>query len=71
MNDFDKGVLAVLVRAWRKPFRVKSDFARYEAGWVAVCASSGFITTMHMDGNFSSTWAITMTGLAKLEELYK
>ena len=35
----------VLDRAWRRPFSIKSNFARTGAFHVALCASEGLIST--------------------------
>ena len=46
-NDYLENLLLLFIiidRAWRKPFTVKSDFARVGALHVAIAASEGFIT---------------------------
>ena len=59
----------VLNRAWRKPFRIQSDFAREMSVYVALAASDGFITSRVACGLYGRDWHITAAGLAYLEAL--
>ena len=59
----------VLDKAARTPFKLKSNFAREAALYVATCASLGFITNQIELEEFSSEWNITPMGLDLLGEL--
>lgn len=59
-------IIDVLDRAWRKPFKTKSDFAREHADVVAMAASDGFITTKLAVGLYQRIWVLTPAGLAHL-----
>lgn len=52
----------IIDRAWRKPFTVKSDFAREGALQVAIAASQGFITTNIDDETWGKHWLVTPYG---------
>jgi hypothetical protein len=56
----------VLHRAWKAPFSTKSDFARANAGVVAMAASDGFITTRVAAGLYGKSWLVTVAGLRHL-----
>ena len=58
-----------LDRAWRKPFKVKSQFARDGAFYVALCASENFITTNIAEDTWGDRWAITEVGMEAKREL--
>ena len=58
----------VLLRAWTEPFFVSSDFARYNALVVALCASMGMITVVEPTGlRFGRTWHATPWGIHFME----
>lgn len=57
-------LVTVLERAWTKPFKTKSDFARQNADMVAMAASDGFITTKIATGFHGREWLITPLGLS-------
>ena len=60
----------VLLRAYQSPFTTRSEFARTNAEWVAVCACQGFISTSIVgDEEFGRVWHITVMGLMRLREL--
>ncbi len=60
----------VLNRAYQAPFTTRSDFARTNAEWVAVCACQGFISTSIVgDEEFGRVWHITVMGLLHLRQL--
>ena len=59
----------VLDKAARTPFKLKSNFAREAALYVATCASLGFITNQIELEEFASEWNITPMGLDLLGEL--
>lgn len=59
----------VLDRAWKKPFKTKSDFARQNADLVAMAASDGFLTTKIATGLYQRIWVVTPAGLAHLYAL--
>lgn len=59
---------SVLIRVWRKPVRVKSDYAREHAVIVGMAASMQMITTRVQNGNFANSWHITQKGLSWLSE---
>jgi hypothetical protein len=48
---------------------VQSDFARKNAGYVAMAASMCLITTRVTEGVYSSIWQITAKGVRLLNEL--
>jgi hypothetical protein len=56
----------ILLRAWKTPFRTKSDFAREYAELIAMAASDGLITTKIATGMYGRDWLITAKGLEKL-----
>jgi hypothetical protein len=59
----------VLNRAYQTPFTTRSDFARTNAEWVAVCACEGFISTCTVGTEeFGRMWHITVMGLMRLRE---
>ena len=59
----------VISHARQKPFTTKSDFARFAANEIAVCAVEGFITTKIKEGMFSNTWMVTEEGLQFMREV--
>jgi hypothetical protein len=60
----------VLLRAYQSPFTTRSDFARTNAEYIAVCACQGFISTNIVgDEEFGRVWHITVMGLLHLREL--
>ena len=61
--------IEVLNRAYLKPFTTRSDFARTNAEWVAVCACLGLISTCTVGTEeFGRQWHITVMGLTRLRE---
>lgn len=55
--------LAMIVRAaYERPFRLKSDLARREAGAVAEAALRGYITTLDASGMHGGAWRSTWSG---------
>ena len=52
----------VLDRAWRSPFKIKSNFARESAMHVAICASEGLITTALEQDTWGDRWGINEDG---------
>ena len=61
--------IITLDRAWRKPFKVKSTFAREGAFYVALCASENFITTNIAEDTWGDRWIITEVGMEAKREL--
>lgn len=57
----------VLDKAAREPFTVKSNFARDEAWYVAVCASQGLLSTEVDHEVFGNKWNITEVGHVFME----
>jgi hypothetical protein len=55
-------VWIVLDRAWRSPFKIKSNFARESAMFVGICASEGLITTALEQDVWGDRWGITEDG---------
>ena len=53
----------VLDKAWRNPFKLKSNFAREAALYVATSASLGFISNQIEIDTFCNKWAITPMGI--------
>ena len=62
-------LFVVIDRSWRKPFTVKSDFARVGALHVAVAASEGFMTTKIDEDSWGKRWFITPEGQDIHEEI--
>ena len=66
-------IYIVLDRAHRRPFSVKSRFAREGAFYVGMAASEGWITTAaedHPDNEqWANQWAITETGIRMKRQL--
>jgi hypothetical protein len=58
----------VLTRIRRSKVRVKADFARSHAEYVAMAASLQLISTMIGRSRFATAWLITTKGLAWLNE---
>lgn len=58
--------IAVIERARKASFSVKSDFARANAAVVAACASEAYITTREAAGLFVRQWMVTPKGLDHL-----
>lgn len=52
----------------RTKVRVKSDFARTHADYIAMAASLQLITTQIKASKFATAWLITTKGLAWLQE---
>ena len=64
-NDYLENLLLLFIiidRAWRKPFTVKSDFARVGALHVAIAASEGFITNQLDEDSWGNRWFVTLDG---------
>jgi len=59
----------VLDTAQRKPFTVKSTFARAQAQWVAFCASEGFLSIKESENFWGDKWNVTATGQQFLGDL--
>ena len=62
-------LFVVIDRGWRKPFTVKSDFARVGALHVAIAASEGFITTQIDEDSWGKHWYVTPDGQDIHEEI--
>ena len=56
-------IYMTLDRARQQPFTTKSDFARYAADVIGICASSGLISTQLGEETFGNRWLITEDGL--------
>ena len=59
----------VIDKASRNPFKLKSNFAREAALYVATCASLGFISNQIEHNEFINVWGATPAGEDFLEEL--
>jgi hypothetical protein len=59
----------ILFKAWKEGFAVSSNFARQNAGPVAMAASMQLITTKVSASVYSSNWQITAKGIRLLNEL--
>ena len=57
------GFYIVLDKAWRKPFKLKGNFARQAALYVATCCSLGFITNQVDEDTFIDKFTITPMGM--------
>jgi len=57
------GFYIVLDKAWRNPFKLKSNFARQAALYVATCCSLGFITNQVEEELFVDRFNITPLGM--------
>lgn len=62
-------IVHVLDKAWKEPFKLRSNFARTYADVVAMAASDGFITTKIAEGFYGTRWIITPAGLSHLYAL--
>lgn len=81
LTDFESGDMSendiehlvsfflVLDRAWRSPFKLKSNFARKAAVYVATSASLGYLSNQIDQDTFGSVWNITPLGIDFLGEL--
>ena len=54
---------ATLDLALRKPFKLKSKFARNAAMYVAICASEGWITNAIGEDAWGDRWVLTTAGM--------
>jgi len=64
-NDYLENLILLFMiidRSWRKPFTVKSDFARVGALHVAIAASEGFITNQIDEDSWGNRWFVTLDG---------
>ena len=71
-NDYLENLLLLFIvidRSWRKPFTVKSDFARVGALHVAIAASEGFITNQLDEDSWGNRWYVTLDGQDIHEEI--
>ncbi len=66
-TSYSSGLYEVVSQAWAGGFTVSSDFARSEAGWVAMAATLGFITTRISPGEYGRTWYATKAGIGYLD----
>ncbi|AAN67887.1 MULTISPECIES: hypothetical protein [Pseudomonas] len=64
----DPVLLEVLYEAFKSPFKIQSDFARFEAQAVASLASLGLLSTLEGHGQYGRKWRVTGTGLDLLRE---
>ena len=62
-------MLAVLYRAWLKPFSIKGQYARDAAFYVGILASEGMITTCVDQDVYGTKWLITQEGIIMKGEL--
>lgn len=62
-------IYIILDRAWRRPFSIKSNFARTGAFHVALCASEGLISTNIGEDVWGNKWATTEIGKETKGEL--
>lgn len=62
-------IFLVVAKARQEPFTTKSEFARYAANEIALCASEGFITTKVNEQMYGNVWMVTQLGLEYLESL--
>jgi hypothetical protein len=69
LKHIEEDVGPILFKAWQTGFTVQSDFARKNAGHVAMAASMQLITTRVTEGVYSSIWQITAKGIRLLNEL--
>lgn len=67
MDDHGLKLINVVERAHLSPFTFKSDFARYNAEYVAWAASFGFISAISPDRRrLYKCWTATEKGLSLL-----
>lgn len=59
----------VIEKAWKSPFKTKSDYARLNADVIAMAASDGYLTTRVAAGLYGRSWQITPAGLRHLWSL--
>ena len=67
-------IYIILDRAWRRPFSIKSTFARSGAFHVALAASEALITTNIGDDIWGNKWCISEIGKeikGELNELFQ
>lgn len=57
----------MLHKAYDFPFRIQSDYARYNADAVALAASLGYITVVLADGQPTKEWRVTDEGMFQLK----
>ena len=66
LAEIGQKLIRVLKQAMNEPFTTKSDFARYEADYIAQAAEEGLITCKDAEGFYSNVWRITMSGMVFL-----
>jgi hypothetical protein len=69
LKHIEGDLAPILFKAWQTGFAVQSNFARENAGHVAMAASMQLITTRVTEGVYSSIWQITAKGIRLLNEL--
>lgn len=62
-------IYLVVAKSRQEPFTTKSEFARYAANEIALCASEGFITTKVNEQTYGNVWMVTQLGLEYLKDL--
>ena len=65
-EDEMAGLVAIymtLDRARQSPFTTKSEFARYAADVIGICASEGLISTKLSEETYGKRWLMTEDGL--------
>ena len=62
-------IYLVVAKARQEPFTTKSEFARYAANEIGLCASEGFITTKVNEQMYGNVWMVTQLGLEYLEDM--
>lgn len=68
LHSYDDGLLSVISEAHRRGYSVSSNYARENAGYVAMAASLGMLTTKVMQNVYSREWRPTILGLSLLNE---
>lgn len=64
----DKRLCDVLREVWRSTVKVKSNYARLHAEYIAMAASLQLITTKVGPSTYAGAWQITGKGLSWLNE---
>jgi hypothetical protein len=69
LPNFEDRLQETVRHVWRNEVRVKSDYARQNAEYIAAAASAQLITTKVSKGIFSGGWEVTQLGLKYLNEV--
>jgi len=68
-SSIDSNLARIVIEAHQHGFSVQSDFARRNAGYVAMAASMGLVSTRIVGNAFGRMWRPTVEGMAFLQAI--